>query len=176
MFLRFKTATFSFSISGSFKICSTQNFWVLTCCNILIRTGTYMRIRWLYSMFMFKTFALSNFWMSHRTKNKFLIKDFFSKWDQIRCFLRIWSHLLKKSLMENFIFGCPSHNLKWMWSIIWPRTSRTSVYIFIIKKHGIQKQTRNNSILNLFYAKEKVSVTYLKVLRKLRKDQILLVL
>ena len=24
--------------------------------------------------------------------------------DQIRSFLRIWSHLLRKSLMENFIF------------------------------------------------------------------------
>ena len=29
---------------------------------------------------------------------KFLIKDFFSKCDQIRSFLRIWSHLLKKIL------------------------------------------------------------------------------
>ena len=35
---------------------------------------------------------------------KFSIKDFFGKCDQIRSFLRIWSHLLKKSLMENFIF------------------------------------------------------------------------
>ena len=35
---------------------------------------------------------------------KFPIKDFSSKCDQIRSFLRIWSHLLKKSLMENFIF------------------------------------------------------------------------
>ena len=34
---------------------------------------------------------------------KFSIKDFFSKCDQIRSFLQIWSHLLKKSLMENFI-------------------------------------------------------------------------
>ena len=34
---------------------------------------------------------------------KFSIKDSFSKCDQIRSFLRIWSHLLKKSLMENFI-------------------------------------------------------------------------
>ena len=39
-------------------------------------------------------------------KMTFFIKDFFSKCDQIRSFLRIWSHLLKKSLMENFIF-CP---------------------------------------------------------------------
>ena len=37
-------------------------------------------------------------------KMKFPIKDFFSKCDQICSFLRIWSHLLKKSLMEDFIF------------------------------------------------------------------------
>ena len=36
-------------------------------------------------------------------KIKFSIKDFFSKYDQIRSFLRIWSHLPKKSLMENLI-------------------------------------------------------------------------
>ena len=35
---------------------------------------------------------------------KFSIKDFFSKYDQIRSFQRILSHLLKKSLMGNFIF------------------------------------------------------------------------
>ena len=37
-------------------------------------------------------------------KMNFSIKDFFSKCDQIRKKLRIWSHLLKKSLMENCIF------------------------------------------------------------------------
>ena len=37
-------------------------------------------------------------------KMKFSIKDFFSKCDQIRSFMRIWSHLLKESLMENLIF------------------------------------------------------------------------
>ena len=37
-------------------------------------------------------------------KMKFSIKDFFSKCDQICIFLRIWSHLLKKSLIINFIF------------------------------------------------------------------------
>ena len=35
---------------------------------------------------------------------KFSVKDLFSKWDQIRSKLQIWPHLLKKSLMENFIF------------------------------------------------------------------------
>ena len=37
-------------------------------------------------------------------KMKFFIMDFFSKCDQIHTFLWIWSHLLKKSLMENFFF------------------------------------------------------------------------
>ena len=37
-------------------------------------------------------------------KMKFSIKDFFSKCDQISRKLRIWSYLLKKSLMGNFIF------------------------------------------------------------------------
>ena len=42
-------------------------------------------------------------------KIKFSIKDFFSKCDQIRKKLRIWSHLLKKCFMENFIFCAVSY-------------------------------------------------------------------
>ena len=34
---------------------------------------------------------------------KFSMKDFFSTCDQIRSFLWIWSHLLNKSYMENFV-------------------------------------------------------------------------
>ena len=36
--------------------------------------------------------------------NQTTLKDFISKCDQVPSFQRIWSHLLKKSLMENFIF------------------------------------------------------------------------
>ena len=36
---------------------------------------------------------------------KFSIMDFFSKCDQIRRKLRIWSYLLKRSLIENFTFS-----------------------------------------------------------------------
>ena len=39
-------------------------------------------------------------------KMKFSIKDFFSKYDHDRRKLRIWLHLLKQSLMENFISCC----------------------------------------------------------------------
>ena len=42
---------------------------------------------------------------------KFFVKDFSGKCDQIRRKLRIWSHLPKKSLMENFIFcAVPQEN------------------------------------------------------------------
>ena len=52
----------------------------------------------------------TNLHKAHRStytaqKMKFSIKDFFSKCDQ-SSFLWIWSHLMKKSLMENFIFLC----------------------------------------------------------------------
>ena len=47
-------------------------------------------------------------------KMKFSITDFFSKCDQIRTFLQNWLHLLKKSLMENFIFCAV-----WWWTALW---------------------------------------------------------
>ena len=48
--------------------------------------------------------TLSIFKNTLHKKMKFSIKGFFSKCDQILSFLRILPHLLKKSLMENFIF------------------------------------------------------------------------
>ena len=45
-----------------------------------------------------------NYFSHTAQKMKFSIKDLFSKYDQIYRKLRIWSHLLNKSLMENFVF------------------------------------------------------------------------
>ena len=42
--------------------------------------------------------------MSTAHKMKFSINNFFSQCDEICSFLRIWSHSLKKSLMESFIY------------------------------------------------------------------------
>ena len=47
---------------------------------------------------------LSDFRIFNAQNLNFSIKDFFSKCDQIRSFLLIWSNLLKKSLMEYLIF------------------------------------------------------------------------
>ena len=53
---------------------------------------------WLNCRFLFSARGWN--YQSHCIKNKV----FFSKWDQIHGFLWIWSHLLEKSLKENFIF------------------------------------------------------------------------
>ena len=50
-------------------------------------------------------------------KMMFSIKNFFSKCDQIRSFLRIWSHLLKKSFIKLFIFCAvngPVDSVRWI--------------------------------------------------------------
>ena len=68
---------------------------------------------------------------------KFLIKNVFSKFDQIHRKLRIWSHLLKKSLMENFIFyavifacAMSSYFIKGLWNV-----SPFKISIIIEKKY-----------------------------------------
>ena len=48
-------------------------------------------------------------WFAPHKKIKFSIKDFSTKCDQIGSVLRIWSHLLEKSLMEKFIFCVELH-------------------------------------------------------------------
>ena len=57
---------------------------------------------------------LKNVSLCTAQKMKFSIKNFSSKCDQIRRKLRIWSHLLKKSLMENIIF-CAVKFVRWGW-------------------------------------------------------------
>ena len=55
-------------------------------------------VAWIYRCFVvFRAYYTAQ-------KIKFSIKNFSSKCDQIRRFLRNWSHLLEKSLMGNFIF------------------------------------------------------------------------
>ena len=92
--------------------------------NIISKTGSNAFIIGQRQWTCFREFASANRWSScwfialsidkfswywidfniTAQKMKFFIKDFFSKADQIRSFLRIWSNLLKKSLMENLIF------------------------------------------------------------------------
>ena len=59
---------------------------------------------WLDNGFFHPIQFCHTFWLYTAQKMKFSIKCFFSKCNQISRKLQIWSHLLKKSSMENFIF------------------------------------------------------------------------
>ena len=80
------------------KIVNGLNFFAKTfCLRYLIGLWTRLCINKLYTA----------------QKMKFSIKDFSSKYDQMRSFLRTWSHLLEKYLMENFIF-CAVQFVQWL--------------------------------------------------------------
>ena len=64
-------------------------------------------------------------------KMKFCV-TFFIKCDQIRSKLRIWSHLLKKAFMENFIFLC---NVGFFWPVFPLIRTESS------RKHTRQRKT-----------------------------------
>ena len=75
-------------------------------------------------------------------KMKFSSKDFFSKCDQIRRKLQIWSNLLKKSLMENFIFYAVKTTkfelivlleIASCWSEIWTRLATYFLHLLKFK-------------------------------------------
>ena len=67
---------------------------------------------------------------------KFFIKDFFSKCDQIRRKLRIWWYVLKKSLMENFIF-CAVTNFSI--SKVWSDTAQIGSVVKLLVWSGVQE-------------------------------------
>ena len=68
-------------------------------------------------------------------KMKFTIKDFFNNCDQIRSFLRIWSCLLNKFLMENFNFCAVQHiGNAWLVHIkVYLRPCKTSMIERLLK-------------------------------------------
>ena len=91
-------------------------------------------------------FTLSMLWSSlynsHRIslciaqKMKFSIKDFLSKCDQIHKYLRIWSHLLKKSLMDwpPSVWPCV------LWHILRKTAIRCDVYF--LKSNTLSEKMR----------------------------------
>ena len=76
-------------------------------------------------------------------KMKFSIKDIFSNSDQSRRFLRIWSHLLKKSLMENFIF-CAMVFFLYLSFLSWPLNYWILIVIHSSCFFNFRNHTQNN--------------------------------
>ena len=74
---------------------------------------TVAEIRWVMKMMLISHssfrfyFDLNELLKTITTQRmKFFTSEFFNKCDQMRRKMRIWSHLLKKFVMENFIFLC----------------------------------------------------------------------
>ena len=80
--------------------------WIVSAVVIIVHNAWKVSKYWVFSALSFLVLGMNTFIYNVNASiySKFSIKDFFSKCDQIRRKLPIWSHLLKKSLMENFIF------------------------------------------------------------------------
>ena len=88
----------------------------------------------------FRSLSTSNEIIATAQKMKFSINDFFSKCDQIRSVQRIWSHLLKKFLMENFIF-CLVTSFTFAQNKQSLEECYSNLFILSINKHFITEKT-----------------------------------
>ena len=73
---------------------------------------------------------------------KFSNKDFFGKGDQIYRKLRIWSHLVKRSFMENFIFVqwmLGNASISQMWHIFERFLRKLCLKVFCVQKNRVMK-------------------------------------
>ena len=97
---------------------------------------------------------------------KFSIKDFYSKCDQILSFLRIWSYLLKKSLMENFIF-CSAFLRRCLITLF-----KMGILGLLIDRGGNKKALLPN-ICHIFPTMMKLGtvIRYLKKIKKLYESR-----
>ena len=91
-----------------------------------------------------KTLFLHNtsggcFWMHSAQERQFFIKDFLSKYKNIRKKLQIWSYLLKKSLIETMAKSKSIvHWQKWKLSLlIFPKIARYNYSIYTITHYSI---------------------------------------
>ena len=89
---------------------------------------------------------------------KFSIKNFFSKCDQIPSFPWIWLHLLKKSLMENFIFlrsGQSSHHVQTISQPAFTCSKSTKIFLRQHLLVQIQQWKHQSSVWSMFKVNNK---------------------
>ena len=92
---------------------------------------------------------------------EFFIKYFFSKCDQIRSFLQIWSYLLKKSFMKNFSFCAvfrKCHRLIFV----------SYTYVRIYMKHRVISSNQYRNVTNYINIAKTYICQYMDVLLYLR--------
>ena len=93
--------------------------------------------------------------MTTTQKMKFFVKDFLSKCDQIHRKLWIWSHLLKKSLMEDFVF-CARDDLVNPKTLIYFTSMKESLSIvgklyLAFNRHFVARYLHRNVLFTMFY-------------------------
>ena len=114
-------------------------------------------------------------------KMKFSIKDFSSKRDQIRRKLRIWSHLLEKSLMEKFIFCALWHgerrirkcnfasDVLFRWPLKPTKNNVYSIYdLQVVKLPNKLRQEYNDVNITSDITLQTLSINYVYVLSNLK--------
>ena len=88
-------------------------------------------------------------------KMKFSIKDFFKKCDQIRSFLRIFSHLLKKILNRKLTFLCSVFFEKDPWDYIIYLRIQNEIIVMYCKMasltHSWSKFSQTNKIIFIHF-------------------------
>ena len=127
------------------------------CTDLLTVESSPMSLSWqdsesalIYTFFFTSSALFRRFCSQHTSqKMKFSITDFCSKCNQIRSFLRIWSHLLKKSVMENFIFCAMTVRVKQA------KQYKNHVYLIWIKClwtfQAVRSQTSKENTGNFCY-------------------------
>ena len=99
-----------------------------------------------FHIFCIFYFGLSSWVTFTALKMKFSIGDFFNKCDQICRKLRIWSHLLKKSPMEDFIFCAVLGILLRNWKLeIGSASERTTFIRNFLYARAIFRMTSTNN-------------------------------
>ena len=95
-------------------------------------------------------------------KIKFSIKFFISKCDQICRKLQIWSHLLKKSSMENFVFLCS--DMDDIYKIIEEYNPNKKRKILILFDDMIADMLNNKkpnlTVIELFIRRRKLNISF----------------
>ena len=80
---------------------------------------------------------------------KFPFQNFFSKCDQIRKKLQIWSNFLKKSSMENFIFCAVFLYLMHLIQLVYQIVSRNAIFIGVFPKKILVLSSEQNKDFNI---------------------------
>ena len=123
-----------------FKVTAWMNLLLVLISILVITIHQWWRRNYLCLLYDLNYFARPN--KVPAQKMKFSIKEFFCKYDQIRRKLRIWSHLLKKSLMENFIFCAVGTVYRCQF---WPQwTSDWLIYTKSFQKIWVARSAQNN--------------------------------